>query len=154
MDLTAEIRKMTEPELKNDQFVVDIVASSRSGPKKISIILDGDSGISIDDCAEVSRQLSKHLDESSLIDDNYILEVSTPGLDQPLKLKRQYKRNIGRKLRVKKVDQTLVEGKLSVVDEEFITLIEEIGSGKKTEMREINVPFSAIDKAFVLVSFK
>lgn len=145
---------MTEPELKNDQFIVDIVASSRSGPKKISVILDGDLGISIDDCAEVSRQLSKHLDESSLIDDNYILEVSTPGLDQPLKLKRQYKRNIGRKLRVRKVDQTLVEGKLSVVDEEFITLIEEIGSGKKTEMRGINVPFSAIDKAFVLVSFK
>jgi ribosome maturation factor RimP len=154
MDLTAEIRKMTEPQLKNDQFIVDIVASSRPGPKKISVILDGDTGISIDDCAEVSRQLSKHLDESSLIDDNYILEVSTPGLDQPLKLRRQYKRNIGRKLRVQKVDQTLVEGKLSVVDEELITLIEEIGNGKKTEVRETNVPFSAIDKAFVLVSFK
>jgi ribosome maturation factor RimP len=154
MDLAAEIRKMTEPQLKSDQFIVDIVASPRSGPKKISVILDGDSGISIDDCAEVSRQLSQHLDESSLIDDNYTLEVSTPGLDQPLKLKRQYKRNVGRKLRVKRIDQTLVEGKLSIVEEELITLIEEIGSGKKTEMREINVPFSDIDKAFVLVSFK
>jgi ribosome maturation factor RimP len=154
MDLTTEIRKMTEPQLKNDQFIVDIVASSRSGPKKISVILDGDSGISIDDCAEVSRQLSKHLDESSLIDDNYTLEVSTPGLDQPLKLKRQYKRNIGRKLKVKKVDQSLIEGKLSNVEEELITMTEEIGSGKKTEMREIKIPFSDIDKAFVLVSFK
>jgi ribosome maturation factor RimP len=154
MDLTAEIRKMTEPQLKNDQFIVDIVASPRSGAKKISVILDGDAGISIDDCAEVSRQLSKHLDESSLMDDNYILEVSTPGIDQPLKLKRQYRRNIGRKLKVKRIDQTLVEGKLSGVEEELITLIEEIGRGKKTETRETNIPFSDIDKAFVLVSFK
>jgi ribosome maturation factor RimP len=154
MDLTAEIRKMTEPQLKSDQFIVDIVASSRSGPKKISVILDGDAGISIDDCAEVSRQLSKHLDETSIIDDNYILEVSTPGLDQPLKLKRQYKRNIGRNLRIKRVDQTVVEGKLSDVNDEMITLFEEIGIGKKKEMKEVTVPFSAIDKAFVLVSFK
>jgi ribosome maturation factor RimP len=154
MDLTSEIRKMTELQLKDDQFIVDIVASSRPGPKKISVILDGDAGISIDDCAEVSRQLSKQLDENSLIEDNYTLEVSTPGLDQPLKLKRQYKRNIGRKLRVKTVDQKLIEGKLSEVSEEIITLIEEIGNGKNKELKESSVPFSAIDKAFVLVSFK
>ena len=69
-------------------------------------------GITIDDCANLNRELSKELDEITLsLQDSYLLEVSTPGLDQPLKLKRQYKKNIGRRLKVKLADKA-VEGKL------------------------------------------
>ncbi len=154
MDLATEIRKITESQLKAGQFLVDIIASSRSGPKKILVILDGDEGISIDDCAEISRHLSKALDESAASEENYLLEVSTPGIDQPLKLHRQYRKNVGRKLRVRKTDQSIFEGKLASVNDDVVTLIEETGSGKNKETKEIQIPFSVIDKAFVLVSFK
>jgi ribosome maturation factor RimP len=154
MDLTAEIRQLVEPNLAPDQFLVDVLISAKKGPRKVLVLLDGDQGINIDTCAEISRQLSKALDERNLIDDNYLLEVSTPGVDQPLKLKRQYPKHIGRSLRVKLQDGTEVEGKLGEVKEEEIILNQEIGSGKKKESKTLNVPFGAVDKTFVLVSFK
>lgn len=153
MELSEEIRHLTESNLLQGQFVVDIVASSKPGPKKISVILDGDQGVGIDDCAELSRKLSKALDDSGLIEENYLLEVSTPGIDHPLKLKRQYKKNIGRRLKVKLHDK-IVEGKLTDVDEDKITLVQEAGAGKKKETETVEVSFSSIDKAFVLISFK
>jgi ribosome maturation factor RimP len=153
MDLSEEIKKLAESRLTTGQFIVDIVASSRVGPKKVAVIVDADQGISIDDCAELSRELSKLLDDSGLIDDNYLLEVSTPGIEHPLKLKRQYRKNIGRGMKIKLHDKT-IEGKLTEVMDDRITLTREVGSGKKKEAESLVIPFSEIDKAFVLVSFK
>lgn len=155
MDIAEEIKRMAEEKLVDpSQFIVDIVVSARSGPKKVLVIVDGDAGIGIDDCAALSREVSKALDETGLLgEESYMLEVSTPGLDHPLKLKRQYRKNIGRKLKVKLPDRT-VEGKLEAVTEETITLSQETGSGKKKETKNVDIHFSEIEKAFVLVSFK
>ena len=152
MDLALELRKLAEDTLAPGQFIVDVNVS-RHAPRKVLISVDADQGITIDDCAEISRQLSKTLDENGLIEDNYSLEVSTPGVEHPLKLKRQYRKNIGRKLKLKLVDKT-IEGKLEDVAEEKITLTQELGQGKNKETKTIEVPFSEIDKAFVMVSFK
>lgn len=152
MDLALEIRKLAESKLSPGQFIVDAMVSARP-PRKVLVVVDGDQGMSIDDCAEISRQLSKLMDETKLIEDNYFLEVSTPGLDHPLKLKRQYKKNIGRSLRVKLQEKT-IEGKLIEVLDDKITLTQETGSGRNKETKNVEVPFSEIDKAFVLVSFK
>jgi ribosome maturation factor RimP len=154
MDLSAEIRQLVEPTLAPDQFLVDVIVSTKKNPGKVMVLLDGDRGINIDACAEVSRQLSKALDEKNLMGDNYLLEVSTPGVDQPLKLKRQYHKHIGRSLKLKLQDGTQTEGKLTEVGEEQVMLSQEIGAGKKKETQVVNVSFAAIDKAFVLVSFK
>lgn len=136
------------------QFVVDVVVTARKGPKKVLVVVDGDEGVSIDDCANLSRELAKTLDETALLgEESYLLEVSTPGLDQPLKLHRQFKKNVGRKLRVKLSEKT-EEGTLLNVTEDAITLSREIGSGKKKELINIDINFSQIEKAFVLVSFK
>ena len=154
MDLTDKIKQLTESKLADKSlFIVDVVVSVRKGPAKVLVILDGDNGISIDQCADISRELSKALDETGLIDENYTLEVSTPGLDQPLKMTRQYKKNIGRSLKVKLQDHT-VEGKLMEISDEKIVLNQEVGSGKKKEIKTLEIPFSAIEKAFVMVSFK
>lgn len=154
MEIAEEIRKIAEEKLTGpSQFVVDVIVSSKRGPQKVMIIIDGDNGVNIDDCAKLSRELSTVLDESPLLHESYMLEVSTPGLDQPLKLKRQYKKNIGRKLKVKLQDK-IVEGKLLDVTEEKITVEQEIGTGKKKELIPIGIQFSEIDKSFVLVSFK
>jgi ribosome maturation factor RimP len=154
MDLTAEIRQLVEPNLAPDQFLVDVLVSAKKSPGKVLVLLDGDQGINIDTCAEISRQLSKALDERNLIGDNYLLEVSTPGVDQPLKLKRQYYKHIGRSLRIKLLDGTQVEGKLAEVKEDEVALTQELGSGKKKETKTVNIPFASVDKTFVLVSFK
>jgi ribosome maturation factor RimP len=141
--------KLTDPA----QFIVEVVISARNGPKKVLVIIDGDQGVSIDDCATLSRELSHYLDESGIIEEAYTLEVSTPGLDQPLKLRRQFVKNVGRRLKVKLADK-IEEGRLEAVTDETITLIAETGSGKKKELKSINIDFSQIEKAFVLVSFK
>jgi len=153
MDLVAEIRKIAEEKLVDGQFLIDVVVTSRKGPKKVMIIADADQGFSIDDCAEMSRHLSKVLDERNLIEDNYMLEVTTPGVDFPLKLNRQYQKNIGRSLKIK-LKEGVIEGRLVQVTDNNITLEKESGSGKKKVISNEVVPFANIDKAFVLISFK
>lgn len=145
---------MAESLLKDQaHFIVDVIASFKGAVGKVLVIVDGDAGIGIDDCADLSRDLSKALDENNLIASAFNLEVSTPGLDQPLKLKRQYVKNIGRSVRVRQADKT-EEGKLTAVDESGIQLTQIIGSGKKKEEKTIEIPFDKIDKTIVLVSFK
>lgn len=154
MDQVEEIRKLAMENLSPDKFVVDVLISGKKLPRRVMVILDGDQGVTIDDCANLSRVLSKELDDRAYFgDDNYLLEVSTPGLDHPLKLKRQYFKNIGRNLKVVQKEGT-AEGKLHEVTDDKIVLVQETGTGKKKETKEIQIPFSEIDRTFVLVSFK
>ena len=152
MDLGAYIKELAERHITDTQFIIEVIASVKKIPNKLTVILDGDSGVTIDDCAKLSRALSVEMDNQGIIKDPYMLEVSTPGLDHPLVLKRQYYKNKGRKVRVKLVDKT-VEGKLVSVTDETITVGQEMGKGKKKEVKEVNIPFTEIDKTFVLVSF-
>ena len=142
-------RKLADP----DQFLVDVVIKGHKGPKKVLILIDSDKGVTIDDCANLSRELSKEFDDSQLFADSYMLEVSTPGLDQPLRLTRQYYKNIGRRVRVV-TQQQAIEGKLVEVGDEKIKLEQEIGTGKQRETKIVELSFSEIEKTFVLVSFK
>jgi ribosome maturation factor RimP len=154
MELLEEIRVLAEKQLKDEgHFVVDVIASMRQHPKKLIVILDGDNGISIDDCAELSRELSVVLDESNLVSEAFVLEVSTPGLDQPLKTRRQYVKNTGRSVKVKTKEKTIA-GKLAAVHENEIEILEQTGAGKKREEKLVVIPFEQIEKTFVLVSLK
>ena len=152
MDAAEEIRQIAEGKLKDSsQFVVEVIVSSKRKPQKVTVVVDGDAGISIDDCADISREVAKVLDDSFVLTDSYVLEVTTPGLDQPLKLHRQYKKNIGRRMRIKASDK-VVEGKLVGVSDSGVTI--EQGDGKKIEKSVVELKFSEIDKSIVLVSFK
>ena len=152
MDAAEEIRQIAEGKLKDSsQFVVEVIVSSKRKPQKVTVVVDGDAGISIDDCADISREVAKVLDDSLVLTDSYVLEVTTPGLDQPLKLHRQYKKNIGRRMRIKASDK-VVEGKLVGVSDSGVTI--EQGDGKKIEKSVVELKFSEIDKSIVLVSFK
>ncbi|HLT75623.1 MAG TPA: hypothetical protein VKZ68_11065 [Ohtaekwangia sp.] len=155
MGLEEEIKRMATDCLAGDhQFLVDVIVTARKGPKKVLVIVDGDYGVSIDDCATISRALGQKLDDSGVLgEENYMLEVSTPGLDQPLKFRRQYVKNVGRRLKVTAAGAVL-EGKLEQVGESGITLVSETGTGKKKETKSHEVAFDAIERAFVLVSFK
>jgi len=106
--------------------------------RKIEVYIDSDGGIQIEDCATVSRFLEKNLDGSGLVPDNYILEVSSPGMDNPLRVPRQYKKRIGRILEVVKNDGTRIEAQLEEADDEKIKLKEVIQEKKKNHKAEKN----------------
>lgn len=154
MEFVEEIKNIITPKLADpNQFLVDVIVKGHKGPKKVLIIIDSDKGVTIDDCANLSREISKAFDDLQLFDDSYMLEVSTPGLDQPLRLARQYHKNIGRRIKVV-THQQAIEGKLVEVGEEKIKLEQEIGAGKHKETKIVELSFLDIDKTFVLVSFK
>jgi ribosome maturation factor RimP len=152
MDLTEEIWKLAEICLTDSsQFIVDIKVSTK-GQQKVLLVLDGDNGITIEDCAEVNRRLSKAMDEKDLLKDKYFLEVSSPGLDHPLTSYRQFKKNVGRKIKVLTNDST-IEGLLQQVTEEGISVMG-LSEKKDQDNGKKEIPFSIINKAFILVSFK
>ena len=152
MDLKEKIKELTLSSLTNPaHFLVDVIVSKHK-PMKFTVILDGDNGITIDDCANVSRAVNSSLE--SLIEDQYALEISTPGLDHPLKLKRQFEKNKGRKLKVHLSNKSIVLGALQGVEEEKILVEAEVKEGKKMETKAMEIPFAEIEKAFVTVSFK
>lgn len=156
MDIVQKIRELAESHLVDPgHFVVDVILGKHR-PYKVSVILDGDAGITIDHCSELSRALSEDLDNLDLIKENYMLEVGTPGLDQPLKLKRQFAKNTGRGLKVVRKDKTTLHGTLTSTNETGISLNAEIKlKGKnKVEIKPVEIPFSEIEKAIVMVSFK
>jgi len=107
-------------------FLVDL----RIKPiNNIKVFLDGDSGITIEKCVQVNRKLYKKLEEAAFFPaGDFSLEVSSAGLDEPLKSLRQYKKNIGRLVEVQLQDGTQKEGQLTDVSEEGIKL--EVSTGK------------------------
>lgn len=122
---------------------------------KLIILVDGDNGIAVGDCAAISRHVGYHLEEENVIEEAYNLEVSSPGLDTPLTLVRQYQKNIGRNVGVKLLDSKMREGKLVSFNDEGITIEEKIKEkGKKAELRESFIPFNEITETKVLISFK
>ena len=99
MTLVDTIKSLVEEELQDSPyFLVDIVGGDRS--RKIRVLIDGDEGVTVDQCSKVSRSVSKVVDEETFEADPFILEVSSPGADEPLINKRQYNKHIGRKLDV------------------------------------------------------
>ena len=145
---------MVEPLLEKDQFLVNIIHKSGSGSGKLLVLVDSDTGLTIDDCARISRKLSIELENRDYFDSNYLLEVSSPGIDQPLQLIRQYLKNIGKKLRIHMLDGQEIEGKLTDVQKDFIRIEKGTLSGKQKINKEtLTVSFENIRLAKVLVSF-
>lgn len=122
---------------------------------KLIIHVDGDEGISIQDCVAISRHVGFHLEEENTIEQAYNLEVSSPGVGEPLKLIRQYNKNIGRSISIKLKEGQKKEGKLLEVTEDKL-LIEEVvkEKGKKAVSVPVTVPFNDIIETSVLISFK
>lgn len=140
----------SQPEL----FLVEVVVSGAAKKNKILVLIDGDEGVNIDKCAEISRKLSADLEEKDIMEGAYRLEVSSPGVEFPLKFQRQYPKHLGRKVKVALNDGGEKTGKLLEVTEAGIRLDEERKEGKKTSTQEIQINHDDIKNMIVLVSFK
>ena len=154
MNVEKRVRQLVEEKIadKPNLFLVDVKMHSNG---KLMILVDGDNGIGIDDCVAISRHVGFHLEEENVLDTAYNLEVSSPGIDTPLILPRQYTKNVGRTLAIKMADGAKREGKLSGVTEDAIIIEEKTKEkGKKAETVEAIIPISQIAETKVLISFK
>ena len=132
-------------------FLVDVRIKPTNNVK---VFIDGDQGISIEKCVQVNRALYKKLDESALFPaGDFSLEVSSPGLDEPLKLLRQYKKNIGRQVELVLQDGSKKEGRLLDVSEDGIIVEETRGKNKKKEVINHTFLFDNIKTTKIQVVF-
>ncbi len=116
MQLETLIRELVNRKLQGtDLFLVEM--KSNSSGNKVQVYIDGDKGVSIGACAEISRAVSHGLDEAELPEGRFTFEISSPGVDQPLKLLRQYPKHVGRKVDVTTTDGAVLRGKLEAVSE-------------------------------------
>ncbi len=160
MLLTETIESLLQPYLEEGKY---FVVSMRVKPGKVSqhimILLDSDEGITIQECASISRRLGNDMETQEVLDTPYTLEVSSPGLDQPLLINRQYLKNIGRDLKVSLLSGEILEGTLTAATDTGIVL--ELPKPKKKSKVPLAeedfvkpVAFEEISKAFVQISFK
>jgi ribosome maturation factor RimP len=160
MTLKEHLEVLLNPLLEDgDCFLIDIIIKPSKISQKITILVDSDEGITIQQCTSISRRLGKQLEELELIAEAYTLEVSSPGLDQPLVLPRQYQKNIGRNLKVTLKSGEAVTGTLVSANDEEITIKQPLPKKKsKTPVDEstlvLNIRLEDISKALVEISFK
>ncbi len=120
----------------------------------IKIFLDGDNGLPIEKCVQFNRKLYKMIEESNHYPDgDFSLEVSSPGLEEPLKLHRQYLKNIDRIIEVVFTDGSKKEGKLIAVAEADIIIEHSEGKGKKAITQQLVIPFNHIKSTTVQIKF-
>ena len=154
MNIEKRVIELVEEKIaeRPDLFLVD-VQMHNSGI--LSILVDGDNGVPISDCVAISRHVGFHLEEENTIEQAYRLEVSSPGVDTPLKSIRQFRKNINRSLKVKLTDGNIREGKLLSADDSGITIQEIIKEkGKKAVTIESYIQTTDISETIVLVSVK
>ena len=137
---------------KDDIFILDYNISNEND---IKVVIDGDRPVNIDDCKNVNRAIEKNLEESDI---DASVQVTSPGVDEPLRVRRQYFKNIGRKLSVKTVNETF-KANLEAVTEEGVELKwksrekKAKGKGKVTINKNKTIAFDDIEKAIVMINF-
>jgi ribosome maturation factor RimP len=120
----------------------------------VKVFVDADQGISIDKLVQLNRKLYRDIEENNFFGNaDFSLEVSSPGLDEPLKIHRQYLKNIGREVEVLLDEGVKKEGKLLTVTEQEIILEEEKGKNKKKEIVQHIIPFNQIKTTKIQIKF-
>lgn len=138
---------------REDLFLVDLKFSAADD---ITVILDGDNGVTLQDCLDASRAIEFNMDRE---EHDFSLQVMSAGLSEPLESPRQFRKNVGRELDILLTDSEKITGELVKVDEEKITLVlkyrkpKEVGKGKVDVVEEKEIPYSNIKKALVTIKF-
>jgi ribosome maturation factor RimP len=140
-------------ETRLDLFLIELKMDDSN---KISIVLDGDSGVNLQDCIAINRAVEANLDRE---EQDFSLEVASAGVSRPLQMPRQYVKNIGRKLAVKTNQGDVIEATITAANEEQVTLEwttreqKKVGKGKETVEKLVTLPYSEIKEATVIISF-
>ena len=142
-------------EVLEDRKSLFLISCEVGTGHSIKIVLDGDKGVNLKDCIDVSRAVEGRLDRDEL---DFSLEVTSAGATSPLVVPRQYKKNLGRKLSIKTPEQHF-EGNLTAADADVITLEwksrepKPVGKGKVTVKNKKDIPIEEIEEAKVVLKF-
>jgi len=148
-ELTQRINRLLEG--NSAHFLVEVRIKPTNN---IKVFIDADEGMPLSTLIDYNRKLYKELEESGLYPDgNFSLEVSSPGLDEPLKLQRQYKKNVGRYVDVVLADGQTKDGKLLEANEDGIVIEIEKGKGKKKEVLQETILFENIKTTKIQIKF-
>lgn len=131
-----------------DKYVVNVQVKSGNF---ITIVIDGDTPVLIVDCIKLHKMVESSLDRDA---DDFDLRVTSYGADKPLKLKRQYMKNIGRQLDITNKEDQKVTGKLTEVNENEVIIEVKPVKKKQEGVKTIAVAFDDIAEAKVVLSFK
>ena len=153
-DIISSIRQFAESQLSGlpDYFLVEVRVSPSN---QVAVFIDADKGASIDRLAKINRSLYKMIEEAATFGENgnFSLEVSSPGLDEPLKLHRQYEKNKGRRIEVLLPDGLKKEGILEEIKTDSIVLKEQAGNKKAKQEQLTEIPFNQIKFTKICVVF-
>lgn len=155
MDFRAKVEQLVHEflETRKDLYLVDLKISAGDD---ITVILDGDEGLSLQDCLDASRAVEFNLDRE---EHDFSLQVMSPGLSEPLKLPRQFKKNMGREIEVLLNSDEKIQGEVVAVDEDKVTIVlryrrpKLIGKGKEDVVENKEIPYADIKKALVVIKF-
>lgn len=147
--LESLIRSAFEEGRCGEYYIVDLVIAPNH---HIGVFVDGDEGVSLDTCTQISRILESILDPDPALATGYELEVSSPGVSRPLKFLRQYLKHTGRTLKIKLNTYEELEGTLLGTSHETVRLISQ-PKDKKSKAEEVEIPFANIKEAYVTVQF-
>ncbi|MEU8505401.1 ribosome maturation factor RimP [Streptomyces brevispora] len=148
-----KLRGLVEPLVSAEQLDLEEIEVSRAGRRRVlRIIVDSEEGVELDTCAELSRAISAMLDETDVMgEDEYVLEVSSPGADRPLTEHRHYVRATGRLARLQLREGGELVARILAVDDEGLDLEVPGVKGRKPTSRRI--AFDEIAKARVELEF-
>ena len=138
---------------REDLYLIDLKISAADA---ITVILDGDNGVTLQDCLDASRAIENNMDRE---EHDFSLQVMSAGLSEPLASPRQFRKNIGRELEILLADSKEIEGELTKVEDDKITLVlkyrkpKEVGKGKVDVVEEREILYTEIKKALVAVKF-
>ena len=153
MELNKLVGKLVEQFIDNENiFLVDVNVKGNPGNQKIQVFIDGDQYVDVEACSKLSKKLSAELEERDIIEGRYVVEVSSPGADKPLKMFRQYKKHVGRELEVITKEKKKFQGRLLDTGDDEIEL--SISSGKlKKELKSetLKLSFGEIDNSKVVI---
>lgn len=151
-DLKSRISKIALEKAKEQGvFLVELTLTG-SGRVKILALIDSESGVTIDQCTKFSRSVTQETDLIAELDEGYVIEVSSPGIDRPLEFPFQYKKNVGRKIRVTLDGNEETEGELLTATEEGFSV--KLPGLKKKEFINQEYQYNEVKKAKIIVSFK
>lgn len=153
MQIVEQIKEWSKEVLEPSVFVVDV--EHKAGGGKLLVLIDSDGPLTIEQCRQLTKHLSGKLDEVDYGDHAYTLEVSSPGVDRPLKMARQYHKHIGRELKVKLKAQTELLGRLEEINGDWISLL--LKDKKKGYLAKEpvikDIKMDDIEETHVMVSF-
>lgn len=150
-----KVRELVESKLnESDLFLVNLTVSSNNN---IKVEVDSQEGVSINDCAMVNRYLEGQFDRE---EEDFDIKVSSPGLDQPLRIVEQYEKNVGREVKVKTKEGDRLKGMIKEAGKDEFTLEAKVkkkvkGKKKKQEVTEdYKLPYDQVKETKVVISFK